>query len=205
MKKKLFSLISAVSIMAAPFTVMANSSTNVNVNANINAASPSYFGLNFDGVSFNGDVGTSFTGTTTHAGQTVNNSNYRVQSALNFDVYVSGSNFASEDGKSLSSRRMTVNQYGYMEQYWEGYYDENGDYQERLVESGNFYNHEASIQVNNDLTKLYSGNNQDQNHYLQFTLDLTNQNNLYSDNNVLTNLKENTNFSSQVTFTYTGL
>jgi hypothetical protein len=203
MKKKLFSLISAVSIMAAPFTVMANSSNNVNVNANINAASPSYFGLNFDGISFNGDVGTSFAGTTTQSGQTVINSSYNVQSALNFDVYVSGTNLVSEDGKSLSSRRMTVNQYGYMNQYWEGYYDENGNYQERL--NWNFYNHEASVQVHNDLTKLYNGNNQNQDHYLQFTLDLTNQNNVYSDNNVLTNLKENTNFSSQVTFTYTGL
>lgn len=205
MKKRIFSLISALSIMAMPLTALAEGSQNVNVNADINPASPSSFGLNFDGVSFTGDMGSHVTGTTTLAGQPVYNSNYRVQSALNFDVYVSGTNLVSEDGKSLSSRRMTVNQYGYMDQNWEGYYDENGDYQERLVEYGNFWDEEASLQVNNDLTKLYSGSNQDRKHYLQFNLDLTISNNSYSDNKVLTNLDENTAFSSQVTFTYTGL
>lgn len=205
MKKRLFSLVSAITIMAMPLTALADSSQNVNVNANINSVSPSYFGLNFDGVAFNGDVGSTITGTTTQSGETVYDSNYQVQSALNFDVYVSGTNLVSADGKSLSSRRMTVNQYGYMEQYWEGYYDEYGNYQERLMGTGNFYNHEASLQVNNDLTKLYSGSNQNQNHYVQFTLDLTTQNNVYSDNSVLKNLNANTDFSSQVTFTYTGL
>jgi hypothetical protein len=205
MKKRIFSLISALSIMAMPLTALAEGSQNVNVNADINPASPSYFGLNFDGVSFTGDMGSHVTGTTTLAGEPVYNSNYRVQSTLNFDVYVSGTNLVSDDGKSLSSRRMNVNQYGYMEEYWEEYYDENGEWQQRLMGTGNFYDHEASLQVNNDLTKLYSGSSQNRNHYLQFNLDLTNSNNSYSDNNVLTNLDENTAFSSQVTFTYTGL
>jgi hypothetical protein len=204
MKKKLLSLISALSIMTVPFTVMADSSSNVNVNANINGVSPSYFGLNFDGVSFNGEVGSTLTGTTSQSGELVYDSNYRVQSALNFDVYVSGTNLVSGDGTSLASRRMAITQYNWFDAYYEDYMDENGNNQMRIT-GGNFWNEENRLQVNNDLTKLYSGSNQNQNHYVQFTLDLTTQNNIYSDNNVLKDLDENTDFSSQVTFTYTGL
>lgn len=204
MKKKLLSIISALSIMTVPVTVMADSTSNVNVNANINGVSPSYFGLNFDGVSFNGEVGSTLTGTTSQSGDLVYDSNYRVQSTLNFDVYVSGTNLVSEGGTSLASRRMAITQYYWFDPYYEEYMDENGDYQMRVI-GGNFWNEQNRLQVNNDLTKLYSGSNQNQNHYVQFTLDLTTQNNNYSDNNVLKDLKENTDFSSQVTFTYTGL
>jgi hypothetical protein len=178
----------ACAIISMPLAAFADSSQNVNVNADINPASPSSFGLNFNAITFNGEVGNNTTGTAYVDGQHVEYAKYTVSSSLNFDVYVSGSNLVSETGEELTSRRMTVNQY-----HSYGNYNPYG------------YN-EASSQINKDLTKLYSGSNEyNQDHTLQFNLDLTTQNNSYADNGTLINLKENKQFSSQVTFTYTGL
>lgn len=187
--KGLGAIVASCAIISMPLAAFADSSQSVNVNANVNPASPSSFGLNFNGISFNGEVGSNTTGTAYADGQTVDHAKYTVSSSLNYDIYVSGSNLVSETGEELTSRRMTVNQYGPYSYYNDPYY-----YQE------------ASSQINKDLTKLYSGSNEyNQDHTLRFNLDLTTQNNSYADNGVLINLKENKQFSSQVTFTYTGL
>jgi hypothetical protein len=188
-RKGLGALVASCAIMSMPFAAFADTSQSVNVNANVNPATPSSFGLNFNGITFNGDVGSNTTGTASLDGQYVDYAKYTVSSTLNFDVYVSGSNLVSETGEELTSRRITVNQYSPHNYY-----------------NNPYYYHEASSQINNDLTKLYSGSNEyNQDHTLQFNLDLTTQNNQYADNGVLSNLKENKQFSSQVTFTYTGL
>lgn len=188
-RKGLGALVASCAIMSMPFAALADTSQSVNVNANVNPATPSTFGLNFNGITFNGEVGSNTTGTASVDGQYVDYAKYTVSSTVNFDVYVSGSNLVSDTGEELTSRRMTVTQYQPYSYYNDPY-----------------YNYEASSQVNNDLTKLYSGSNQNnQDHTLQFNLDLTTQNNAFADNGVLTNLKENKQFSSQVTFTYTGL
>lgn len=187
-RKGLGALVASCAIVSMPLAAFADTSQSVNVNATINPATPSSFGLNFNGITFSGEVGNNTTGSATLDGQNVDYANYTVSSALNFDVYVSGTNLVSETGEELTSRRITVNQY-----HSYGNYDPYG------------YN-EASAQINKDLTKLYSGSNENnQVHTLQFNLDLTSQNNQYADNGVLTNLKENKQFSSEITFTYTGL
>jgi hypothetical protein len=187
-RKGLGAIVTSCAIISMPLAAFADSSQSVNVNADINPASPSSFGLNFNAITFNGEVGNNTTGTAYVDGQNVEYAKYTVSSSLNFDVYVSGSNLVSETGEELTSRRLTVNQY-----HSYGNYNPYG------------YN-EASSQINKDLTKLYSGSNEyNQDHTLQFNLDLTTQNNSYADNGALINLKENKQFSSQVTFTYTGL
>jgi hypothetical protein len=189
-RKGLGAIVASCAIISMPLAAFADSSQSVNVNANVYPATPSSFGLNFNGITFNGDVGSNTTGTAYVDGQSVDYAKYTVSSTLNFDVYVSGSNLVSETGEELTSRRITVNQYSPPYSYYNNPY----------------YSHEASLQVNNDMTKLYSGSNQNnQDHTLQFNLDLTTQNNQYADNGVLSNLKDNKQFSSQVTFTYTGL
>jgi len=181
-RKGLGALVASCAIVSMPLAAFADTSQSVNVNATINPATPSSFGLNFNGITFSGEVGNNTAGSATMDGENVNYAKYTVSSALNFDVYVSGTELVSETGEKLTSRRMMVNQY-----HSYGY-------------------HEASAQINKDLTKLYSGSGEyNQDHTIDFNLDLTTQNNQYADNGVLLNLKENKQFSSEITFTYTGL
>jgi hypothetical protein len=183
----------SLAVLTIPLAASADSSQSVNVNASINPATPSSFGLNFNGLNFSGDVGNNVSGSATQDGTGVNIPKYTVSSTLNFDVYVKGTDFVNSNGEQLTSRRLQVTQY-----QPSPYYSNPDDYP--------YWNWEGSAQINKELTKLYSGSNQsNQAHTLQFNLDLTTQNNNYADNSVLTNLKNNQQFSSQVTFTYTGL
>jgi hypothetical protein len=87
-RKGLGALVASCAIMSMPFAAFADTSQSVNVNANVNPATPSSFGLNFNGITFNGEVGSNTTGTASLDGQYVDYAKYTVSSTLNFDVYV---------------------------------------------------------------------------------------------------------------------
>lgn len=182
-KKSLMALTAAVSIFALPFTVFADASSNVNVNANVNGAlTPSSFALNFDSLSFNGDVGTYTQGTASLGGTPLTTApQYQVTSELNFDVYVSGTDLQSSSGKKLNSRRIAINQFDPTYANFEGY-----------------------AQVTHAMSYLYAGYGEtNQDHLLDIYLDLTNTNN-YDDNAVLSQIGSE-QFTSQVTFSYSGI
>ena len=181
--KKLLLIGAAVSLFALPLTAFAAATQDVSVSAKVHGVTPASFAMNFDAVSFDGDVGSIVPGTYSAAGSPVAQPSYTVTSALNYQMMVSGTDLAASDGTQLNSTRILIVQTSPADGFFEG-----------------------STEVTKKAQTLYISNNPEDalTHNLSFTLDLTNDKN-YTDNDALSSISGNEQFNSTVTFSLTGL
>lgn len=180
--------ITIFSIWAFPISSSAVSNKNIKVAADLTPSSPSYFSLNFDGISFTGKTGSGLlSGKPASSEKEIDVAKYTISTDVNFNVYISGTNLKSKDGKELSSERIIINQYS------------------SFTDGNKFGPLEGTIRLKKTPTKLYSGSYENgKEHYLLFQLDVD-KHNQFNDGDVISNLDGNTLFDSDITLTYIGL
>jgi hypothetical protein len=182
--KKLMIIGAVAGLLALPLSAFAATNQDVNVSASVNGITPASFTTNFDAVSFTGDVGSIASGTYSAAGQPVDQPEYTVTSALNYQMMVTGTDLVASDGTTLNSNRISIIQTDPVNGFFEG-----------------------STEVTKDVqTQLYSSSNPEDAvaHTLSFSLDLGNSDS-YTDNDTLSSITGNEQFNSTVTFSLTGL
>jgi hypothetical protein len=175
-------------IIIFPVVSYADVDKTVKVDAVITPANPSSFSLNFDSVSFSGTTGTTLLeGKPSLSDSKTDAAKYTVTANGNYDVYISASNLVSPDGKTISSKRIITNQYG-------------------SYANNNYGTSEGSLKLAPTPTKLYTGSKENEiDHFLEFQLDVDPGHDYDNDSDVLNGLSGPTDFSSQITITYTGL
>lgn len=182
-RKKLMMIGAAVGLFSLPLTSFAATNQDVSVRASINGVTPASFTMNFDAVSFDGDVGSIVPGTYSASGSPVDQPSYTVTSALNYQMMVSGTDLVATDGIKLNSTRISIVQTSPANGFFEG-----------------------TTEVTKSAQTLYISNNPEDavTHNLSFVLDLTNDSQ-YTDNAALSSISGEEQFNSTVTFSLTGL